>query len=635
MKEEKEGIQAKSGSRTSLPGYIISVLLLVASPVVMFCAVQMITWLSGQKQLGHIMFRNVVKSLTEIPVDYVIKNIWIYIAVLFVLILIFRKIRWAVLVYGVLLTVITLVNYYVVMFRGQAFMLLDVLGMGTAADVMGNYSFTVPRHLKIILFFEAAFLIFQFVFQKLELGKKSRKNLICRMGSLVILFIVAVQALPLLKNAQGVNLWNVNKDYTQKGYLYTLLLEARYISVEKPDGYSQQKVDEILAENEKETSEEKKTAAGNQTVPQNIIMIMNESLADFESTGDLQTDTEILPFIHSLNKNVTYGKLHVPTFGGGTARSEYEALTGNSIQFFPAACQPYELYVRDPEYGLADILGSQDYEPVAMHPNNASNWNRSKVYVRMGFDEFLSIENWGDEFCDRVRKHYYSDATVYDKIIKMYEDKEEDQKLFTFCVTMQNHGGYDETTNGEDYEPDVKLNYDEEYPYAETYLSLARQSDLAFKDLLTYFEKVDEPTMIVMFGDHWPQLEDGFFEQLLGKKKSSLETIESQITYTTPYIIWTNYPSETKEEDISCNYLGSSMLEKAGVQLTEYEQFLANLKEELPIIGVGAVCDKDGNWYTMDDLPEKYQTLLSEYQILQYNNQFEKKQIRESAFTVE
>lgn len=74
MKEEKESIQAKSGSRTSLPGYIISVLLLVASPVVMFCAVQMITWLSGQKQLGHIMFRNVIKSLTEIPADYVIKK---------------------------------------------------------------------------------------------------------------------------------------------------------------------------------------------------------------------------------------------------------------------------------------------------------------------------------------------------------------------------------------------------------------------------------------------------------------------------------------------------------------------------------------------------------------------------------
>lgn len=632
MKEEKESIQAKSGSRTSLPGYIISVLLLVASPVVMFCAVQMITWLSGQKQLGHIMFRNVVKSLTEIPADYVIKNMWIYIAVLFVLILIFRKIRWAVLVYGVLLTVITLVNYYVVMFRGQAFMLLDVLGMGTAADVMGNYSFTVPRHLKIILFFEAAFLIFQFVFQKLELGKKSRKNLICRMGSLVILFIVAVQALPLLKNAQGVNLWNVNKDYTQKGYLYTLLLEARYISVEKPDGYSQQKVDEILAENEKETSEEKKTAAGNQTVPQNIIMIMNESLADFESTGDLQTDTEILPFIHSLNKNVTYGKLHVPTFGGGTARSEYEALTGNSIQFFPAACQPYELYVRDPEYGLADILKSQGYYTIAMHPNKAHNWNRASVYPCMGFDEFISLENWGEEHRELLR-NYVSDKATFEKIISLYEEKDADEKLFTFCVTMQNHGGYT-VEDRAGFEPTVKLGYDTEYPLAETYLSLARESDSAFKELLEYFEKVDEPTMIVMFGDHWPKIEEEFMAKLLGGNRQSLGLVESQQSYTTPYVIWTNYPSETVEEDFSANYLGSYMLQLAGLEMPGYNQFLMNLKEQLPIIGVGAVCDKDGNWYANDALPDDYKKLMTDYNILEYNNQFEKKDVIESLFTL-
>lgn len=632
MKEEKESIQAKSGSRTSLPGYIISVLLLVASPVVMFCAVQMITWLSGQKQLGHIMFRNVVKSLTEIPADYVIKNMWIYIAVLFVLILIFRKIRWAVLVYGVLLTVITLVNYYVVMFRGQAFMLLDVLGMGTAADVMGNYSFTVPRHLKIILFFEAAFLIFQFVFQKLELGKKSRKNLICRMGSLVILFIVAVQALPLLKNAQGVNLWNVNKDYTQKGYLYTLLLEARYISVEKPDGYSQQKVDEILAENEKETSEEKKTAAGNQTVPQNIIMIMNESLADFESTGDLQTDTEILPFIHSLNKNVTYGKLHVPTFGGGTARSEYEALTGNSIQFFPAACQPYELYVRDPEYGLADILKSQGYYTIAMHPNKAHNWNRASVYPCMGFDEFISLENWGEEHRELLR-NYVSDKATFEKIISLYEEKDADEKLFTFCVTMQNHGGYT-VEDRAGFEPTVKLGYDTEYPLAETYLSLARESDSAFKELLEYFEKVDEPTMIVMFGDHWPKIEEEFMAKLLGGNRQSLGLVESQQSYTTPYVIWTNYPFETVEEDFSANYLGSYMLQLAGLEMPGYNQFLMNLKEQLPIIGVGAVCDKDGNWYANDALPDDYKKLMTDYNILEYNNQFEKKDVIESLFTL-
>ena len=70
---------------------------------------------------------------------------------------------------------------------------------------------------------------------------------------------------------------------------------------------------------------------------------------------------------------------------------------------------------------------------------------------------------------------------------------------------MQNHGGYGtETLNG--YQPDVQLHYNREYPLAETYLSLARESDRAFQKLLSYFEKVDEPTMNIMFGDHWPKI---------------------------------------------------------------------------------------------------------------------------------
>ena len=169
---------------------------------------------------------------------------------------------------------------------------------------------------------------------------------------------------------------------------------------------------------------------------------------------------------------------------------------------------------------------------------------------------------------------------------------------------------------------------------AETYLSLARESDSAFQGLLEYFEKVKEPTMIVMFGDHWPTLEDSFYSQLLGKDKQNLDLVESQILYTTPYVIWTNYPSDTVEEDISSNYLGSYVMEQAGVELPQYHQFLLNLKDELPVIGVDAVEDKDGNWYSMEKLPEEYQKLMNEYSILQYNGQFEKKQIKESAFQV-
>ena len=33
------------------------------------------------------------------------------------------------------------------------------------------------------------------------------------------------------------------------------------------------------------------------------------------------------------------------------------------------------------------------------------------------------------------------------------------------------------------------------------------------------------------------------------------------------------------------------------------------VKEKLPIIGIGAVCDSEGNWYSMDSLPEEYAEL--------------------------
>lgn len=164
-----------------------------------------------------------------------------------------------------------------------------------------------------------------------------------------------------------------------------------------------------------------------------------------------------------------------------------------------------------------------------------------------------------------------------------------------FCVTIQNHGGYD-PANNEKFVPDVKLSYDQEYPDAEIYLSLAKKSDTTFMKLLDFFSDVDEPTMIVMFGDHWPSLDRGFFSELMGQDFDSLDLIQKQETYKTPYVIWTNYPSESSEEDMSINYFGSYILQQTGLEMTTYNKFLLQLKEKLPIIGIDAVRDAEGNW---------------------------------------
>ena len=75
------------------------------------------------------------------------------------------------------------------------------------------------------------------------------------------------------------------------------------------------------------------------------------------------------------------------------------------------------------------------------------------------------------------------------------------------------------------------MDNDTEYPLAETYLSLARESDSAFKELLEYFEKVDEPTMIVMFGDHWPKIEEEFMAKLLGGNRQSWDLLKAAVLY--------------------------------------------------------------------------------------------------------
>lgn len=70
---------------------------------------------------------------------------------------------------------------------------------------------------------------------------------------------------------------------------------------------------------------------------------------------------------------------------------------------------------------------------------------------------------------------------------------------------MQNHGGYDTDSSG-DFTNTVSLNYEVEYPLAETYLSEVNVTDAALKKLIDYFEDSNENTMIVMFGDHLPAI---------------------------------------------------------------------------------------------------------------------------------
>ena len=283
---------------------ILSNILLAVTPIIVFEIVQMITVLSVRYKMSQLRTaRQIVTRLFSMEMKYQLYNLVIYYALFAVMILIFRKAKVAAVVYTVALVTAALVNYYVIMFRGQPFMLLDIVGMGTAAEVVGEYQFRMPKLLALTMVAVLCFLVIQLIFQRFELGDKSARNRIMRWGVLGLVAIALWQSYPKVQKMENVLLWSVNSDHINKGYMYTLLRELRYFTVEKPEGYSAEAVDAIAEKYTEDTEDTEAVQADKDTVQAtNIIMIMNESLVDFEEVGDLKANKEILPYIRSMDR---------------------------------------------------------------------------------------------------------------------------------------------------------------------------------------------------------------------------------------------------------------------------------------------------------------------------------------------
>lgn len=173
--------------------------------------------------------------------------------------------------------------------------------------------------------------------------------------------------------------------------------------------------------------------------PVNIIAIMNESWFDYRTIGDPQTSEDYMPFLDSLTDNIIKGHTLTCTKGGGTAKTEYEFLTGNSCKRFPGMV-PYVSYFTHSQYSIVTTLSDQGYRTVAMHPNKATNWKRTTAYRFLDFDEFIAIDQFPSD-AERYR-NMISDQANYEEIVRVYEEKEKGEPLFLFDITMQNHSGY-------------------------------------------------------------------------------------------------------------------------------------------------------------------------------------------------
>ncbi len=527
---------------------------------------------------------------------------------------------------------ISLVFAHVYASRGEPLQFIDIFAVGTALEVAGEYPFTFTGESVLMLALSAVLLLIWIALPERKLARERRGRILIRLSAAA--GMIAGYYFYLNTNWNGklgilTDLWAPIKTYKEYGTEVGFFCVAKYMRLTSPEDYSASDT-EKLAKTVAEQLDANTAAGAEDTVkPVNIIAIMNESWADYRLLGDLETTDEVMPFYDSLTENTIKGSTLVCIRGGGTAKTEYEFLTGNSVKRFPGMV-PYVSYYTHEQHSLFETMADQGYEIAAMHPNKGTNWNRNTAYSLMGVEQFYTIDDF-PENAKRIRAHI-SDEANYDAIIELIEEKKSsDQPFFLFDITMQNHGGYKakryvNRLSVEGYEDST----------VDQYLSLLRDSDDALEKLITYFDQVEEPTMILMFGDHYPDLPDEFEEFLTGKSYEDSSLEEKQLYYSTPFFIWTNY--DIPEESgvlTSTNYLGTLLLETAGLEMPYYNRYLSELREQIPALNHLGCLSSDGTWSSWSEASEEVLELEWQYECLQYNNLAESRKRQDWFFTLQ
>ena len=534
---------------------------------------------------------------------------------------VFGKLHVALMTETLFFGIYGLANYFVLNFRSVPIQPWDLLSIGTAASVAGNYDYTLDRQALLVVLGFILLLILEY-FCRFTLKKGTWKLRLPMAATLVVM----LGAFGLMFHSDEIveqKLRLYNKLFTpttisyKNGTALAFVMELRYMSVDKPAGYDADAAAQELAALEEESMSEPAMAAASdgEELP-NIIVIMDEAFSDPAILGDFTVNQDYMPFVHSLlegAENTVSGWLNVSVLGGNTANTEFEYLTGNTMAFLPQGSIPYQQYINESAPSLASHLASLGYQTVAMHPYNASGWDRDTVYPAMGFSEMYFLPDF--ENPHKVR-NYVSDQSDFEKIIEIYENKG-DSPLFLFNVTMQNHSSY--TESFDNFDPQIEVEGGSQT--LNNYLSLLSLSDEALSELIAYFEGQEEDTVIVFFGDH--QTTNSVIEPILkqnGKSSSTLTEEEQADRYKVPFFIWANFDIEEETGvETSANYLGAKTLEAAGVPMDGYFTYLSGLSETVPVISANHVTLADGTFTNADDQSE----LLSDYKGYQYYRLFD------------
>lgn len=361
---------------------------------------------------------------------------------------------------------------------------------------------------------------------------------------------------------------NIAQGYENYGFIYGFSSSVVDRGMSKPDDYTEEHVAEIT---DKAESTKQETTVTKDDAP-NIICVLLESFCDPDEIKFLHYNDDPIPTFHKLEENYSTGYLTVPVVGAGTANSEFEVLTGMSMQYFGTGEYPYKTILKktDCESTAAD-LASIGYGTHAVHNNGGNFYSRVNAFSMMGFDTFTSKELMNIQTYT-PNGSWATDDILVDETIKTL-DSTPNQPDFTYTITVGTHGDYPKEQVIENPKYTANGAFDEETRNQWTYyINQLNEVDTFMADLIDKVSKRDENTVIVFFGDHLPTM---------GLQDSDMRSGD---IYKTKYVTWNNMGLEKQDADLYAYQLMASITNSVGIHegtILNYHQTQMNSSDYL------------------------------------------------------
>ncbi|MCR4812113.1 MAG: hypothetical protein K5867_05900, partial [Bacteroidales bacterium] len=239
-----------------------------------------------------------------------------------------------------------LINHFVLQFRSLPFQYVDIFAARTALSVASQYTFELTWQMVVMFSFLLSAASVYVNEGLVRIFKKFPLRVLLRAAALGlggICFYVFIVTSFFTDNGIWFANFEPQSSYTRFGMEACFLGYAKLSIPVPPEGYSEERVEAII-ETASENAENENPA--DLVVPENIIVVMNESFADLSIYPALKISEPVMPFLDSLTENAQQGSLLVSVRGGWTPNSEYEFLMGSSCMYAPTTVV-YNGYIKD------------------------------------------------------------------------------------------------------------------------------------------------------------------------------------------------------------------------------------------------------------------------------------------------